>query len=734
MRTTLFTILLLFSASLSAQITVVKKGGNKANTLNISNNADNKSLEGKSTGTIGIKNSVFVLSSSYGSLSSALSAVGSTGEIRVNETILSSVSARDTVPSGVTIQVKQGAKLNLDKLLYFAPGSKLIAGPYQIITGNIDSLKLSSGVIDALYPEHFGAVGDSSNNDYSAIKALLSARSGTNIPIFLTDSHYLIGSRVSLESNTEIVGSGLRSTLDFIDDGSANPPNLHLANVDNITLRDFRIKQSNATSRTGTKGLVDIDSSSNISIQNVIFDKSSSTAVWTRDSDNIHISESQVYNTYADGFHFSRSTHNVTVEKCYFYGTADDAISAVGYIDSTLQREPNRNIKYIGNEIRNSQARGIVVMGTVGALISGNEIHNSQKAGILIGATMSGDSVQANRDISIVNNKVYSSGLGGSGALSGIYVSYVRGFSITDCRIDSAQGDGITVTFASLDGDITNNKVSNSARGINLSQVSTTVPRALSDLSVAVGDTGRTRLGLENIIVSKNKLYRNSLDGIYVAGEAALSAKNIILSENISSQNNTSNSASVYNFFMNYVSVGKFSNNIAQSAANNNTITNYATANSTDITYTENYPISVTVSSDPYGSQFYSSTTLTPGAVNTWYKIAPTVIGNLNNVTASNDSLIVVESGVYNVSVSSVMSAATNGETFELGVGFDGANPGDDSKTYEQFSTAGVYKPSSVNVQKVLNAGDSILLMYRNLTATGNLVLRTVVLTVTKVD
>ena len=639
--------------------------------------------------------------------------------------------ARDTVEANA-ILAPRGGVVNVG-YKWRIEGKVIDPGPVQWLDGNIDSVEFAPGSVDYIRPEWFGAAGDSSENDYPAFKALVSARSGTNIPIYLSDSHYLIGTRLSLESNTVIYGVGKFSTLDFIDDGSANPPNLHLAGVNNIVIKNLRIKQSNATSRTGTKGLIDIDSTTNVLVKNVIFDRSSSTALWTRASSNIHIEECQVYNTFADGFHFSRATHNVTVEKSYFSGTADDAISAVGYIDSTIQRGPNRNIKYLNNEVWNSQARGIVVMGTVGAIVSGNEIHNSQKAGILVGATMSGDSVQANRDITITKNKIYSSGLGLTSAISGIYLSYVRGFEITECRIDSAEGDGITVAFVAADGVISQNKISNADRGINIAQTASSLDRVLRDLTKSVGDVSAATIGAENIIIADNTIYRNEIDGIYVAGEASYLAKNIIIRDNIARNNNTTGGGSVYNFFLNYVDVGKISGNISLSPAAGS-IVDYASANSSNVYFDDNYPVSVTYNSSVYGSLFYGAATFTVSAANTWYEMTGTTTGPKNNVTVTSDSLIVGDDGVYMLTLSVTGTGVNANETIEFGIAVDGVDPGTDAKVQEEMATANVYKPSSVQVYKVLSSGDSVYAMYRNITGTGSIAIRGAVLTLHKID
>lgn len=197
MKALILTISLIFSIQpISAQISVVKKGGNQGNSISVSNNADNKTLEGKTGSTIGIKTSIFHTASSYADLTAALSAMSGSGELRIDQTLSASLSSRDTIPSGVAIYFRQGAKLNVNKLLVFQTGSTIIAGAYPIFTGNLDSIKIQPGVVLEAYPEWFGG-----SNSFS-IQYAVNAVSQKGVIKFLPGD-YSITSTINISTDQD---------------------------------------------------------------------------------------------------------------------------------------------------------------------------------------------------------------------------------------------------------------------------------------------------------------------------------------------------------------------------------------------------------------------------------------------------------------------------------------------------------------------------------------------------
>ncbi len=532
-----------------------------------------------------------VYASKYATLEDAVAAANSQGKknIWLDAVVPVATSARYTVPDSMILSPINGGGISPTRLVTIE--AKVVdPGLVQWIFGTRDSVVFGNGAVAFVRPRHFGAKGDGTNDDVLAFNAAMKAIAKTGGEFRISEGHFLLKGNFKPVSNVKITGTGEKTVLDFVDDGSTQSRTMWLQQIANIAIFDIKLISSNATTRSAVYGLIRADSTDFVQIENVVFGKSPSTAIWTQFCKDWTVQKCRVDSaTFADGFHFSRESRDIIVSYSTFRNTGDDAIAAVGYIDGATQRGPNRNINFLYNKIYNSQARGITLMGVVGGHIIGNEIHNSQKSGILVSATLSADSVHANRDVIIAKNKIFSSGVGASGTKSGIYLTYVRNFEISSNVVDSAGAEGITVVNAVIGGRISRNEISNCTRGILLQQLKSSNPRLIYDIATAVGDTGRTEIGIESIVIVKNTLSRSTIDGLYAVGESSLRAKNISVLENIAFDNNTSNSANVRNFFLNWVDTGFIKNNIALPGANGNALSpNVGTANSVNITVTDN--------------------------------------------------------------------------------------------------------------------------------------------------
>lgn len=105
-----------------------------------------------------------------------------------------------TIEAGNLISVNNGVTLTIN--------TTLDAGPYQIFSG-LGSVSFGSAFNGTVYPEWFGAVGDGSTDDASAIQKAVDSLAGTRGTIIFGSKTYKIGTVITISSsNLNLQGQG----------------------------------------------------------------------------------------------------------------------------------------------------------------------------------------------------------------------------------------------------------------------------------------------------------------------------------------------------------------------------------------------------------------------------------------------------------------------------------------------------------------------------------------------
>jgi len=134
------------------------------------------------------------------------------GRVIVPEAAVSyKLSANVTVPAGVTVVFQQGGLLSIDNTFTFAVNGSLAAGLYQIFSG-AGTATIAAGRAREVYPQWWGALGDDSNDDTTAIQDAITAANGGRV--YFTRGTYKITTALDMdEEGTRLVGESWRDTI-----------------------------------------------------------------------------------------------------------------------------------------------------------------------------------------------------------------------------------------------------------------------------------------------------------------------------------------------------------------------------------------------------------------------------------------------------------------------------------------------------------------------------------------
>ena len=142
----------------------------------------------------------------YASFSAAIDAIGAS-----NKTLLipntQTVSASKTVPTNVHLLFLKGGSLDIGAGVTVTINGPLDAPLAQIFSGN-GSVSFGAGAVKEVYPQWWGAVGDGSTNDRTAIKnAIVASPTGGIVKFILPAIAYAISSGLYLTDTGESGGT-----------------------------------------------------------------------------------------------------------------------------------------------------------------------------------------------------------------------------------------------------------------------------------------------------------------------------------------------------------------------------------------------------------------------------------------------------------------------------------------------------------------------------------------------
>ncbi len=289
-----------------------------------------------------------------------------------------------TIPSNVSIRLNNGAKFSIDEGVTVTINGKLDAGLYQIFSGD-GTVSIARGACEYLIPQWWGALGDGSNDDTSAIQAALTA-SGLKVrKVFLPSGVYNI-TGLTLQYGSQLIGSGKLSTTLKVTDGGNGIDVTRVVNseiYEGAKLSDFRI-YSTTTPLAGTGIYVNGDRS--VDIENVwvgAWHPEGSAYGYGFDK-GIEIKNQPAYYTTIRRCALFRNTYGIYV----YTGANESRIleSEVWFGEYSVYAEPASGIKICDNSFEGYTVCGMYLNGDE-PVVENNRFESSGVQPIIFGAS-----------------------------------------------------------------------------------------------------------------------------------------------------------------------------------------------------------------------------------------------------------------------------------------------------------------------------------------------------------
>ena len=343
----------------------------------------------------GVDDNYYKLSDYSGSLSNALTAIG-TNEAKLLIDTDCTISSDQTVPRNVTLRFVRGKvfSINYARKLYI--NGTVEAGAWQIFAG--------SGYVNgniknkSVFPQWWGAIADDANDDQPAIQqALYYLRFGEGGELYFPKGTYLIESELIIESCSEITLKGEKNAVLYL----ANNVNqtlfygryLQNVTIENLTFDGNRDNQTQGSWPHGICGAVLISQSKHVRIQNCNFKNFyygiTASGDNTRDvifNNNYFYNNDSDIDTYGHGYVI---TNNI-VENCTGASIQMEPSPGVASFDESKPDDADwtdSNLLSLENVISCNTIRGaqygiVIHSGVCGIIISNNTIANVVRSGI----------------------------------------------------------------------------------------------------------------------------------------------------------------------------------------------------------------------------------------------------------------------------------------------------------------------------------------------------------------
>jgi parallel beta-helix repeat protein len=284
------------------------------------------------------------------------------------------------------------------------------------------------GVESAYNVKDYGALGDGSTDDSSAIQsAITAAQADHNGIVFFPQGTYIIGTTPNITSSVMVLGSGLSSILKA--KSSTNVNCLQITQTSYVIIKDLQIDGQASTQSGGISYIarigIYINNCDDVRVENCYVHDTYGSGILADDTTNLVITNNRVHNS-KDNLIFLRPWSAGTNAGCNGAVISNNSVDGSSYYGICCLHSDN--ISILGNTafgnglLDNSQGTGIDLESCRYCTITGNLTHDNH-GGILCRYEDEGTPSQRNSYITITGNTCFNDAINGTHGESGIGIS-----------------------------------------------------------------------------------------------------------------------------------------------------------------------------------------------------------------------------------------------------------------------------------------------------------------------
>lgn len=305
-----------------------------------------------------------------------------------------------------------------------------------------DPVDISDFVISTLtFPETFGAVGNGTTNDATALNACFAAAAGKTVWLDPSKT-YAHNSLLTIgQDGTTVTGGGtLKAT------NAAAQQSAVIASGDNVTIDRVTLTCPTAAVRRSTLEDCKLALTGDGQVaRNVTIDGSSNFGLTAYGATNFRIDNPTIRNTMADGLHVTNGSAHGVITTPTTDTTGDDGIAVVSYVTDGA---PCEDIRINGFKVKNSAARGVSVVGGTNIRYGPGDIDGTAAAALYV-ACETGFATYGVSDVVMANVGVANANSGAPTVTNGAILVYndrntpysIAEVNITDIRMRDTDVD-----------------------------------------------------------------------------------------------------------------------------------------------------------------------------------------------------------------------------------------------------------------------------------------------------
>lgn len=200
-------------------------------------------------------------------------------------------------------------------------------------------------------------------------------------------------------------------------------------NASHVHMHDFTIRKYSTGTRSGGGSTMFIPGCTNVLFQNMEWENADAMLVYMSGCTRAIVMNCWAHDSVADGIHFEDGNDCIAIgNMCW--NNKDDALASVTNSAGAGPAQQNR-VTFVGNIIKDCDARGIVAAGGIATTITGNVVHNTANTGIFTDTSAGwGDDTH---ELIISDNAVTNGGMKAGGTHSGgIFILRIDTTNTTD--------------------------------------------------------------------------------------------------------------------------------------------------------------------------------------------------------------------------------------------------------------------------------------------------------------